>query len=110
MCCRAAVEGGFKLACYMRLPEFVPALSTASDFDCWLHPVGWLLLQVRPLRGPCGEYGAHGTVDIEQDASRVYDFMRQVPPPASLPAVAVTGWPAQVHLMPCSLHVVQYAL
>jgi ribosome-associated toxin RatA of RatAB toxin-antitoxin module len=39
--------------------------------------VGEALL-VRPLRGPCGEYGAHGTVDIEQDASRVYDFMRQI--------------------------------
>lgn len=34
--------------------------------------------QVRQLRGPSGEYGAHGVVDIEQDASRVYDFMRQV--------------------------------
>lgn len=34
--------------------------------------------QVRPLRGPCGEYGAHGVVDIDSDASRVYDFMCQV--------------------------------
>lgn len=33
---------------------------------------------MRPLRGPSGEFGAHGVVDIEQDASRVYDFMCQV--------------------------------
>lgn len=36
------------------------------------------MLQISPLRGAHGEYGAHGVVDIEQDASRVYDFMRQI--------------------------------
>lgn len=43
-----------------------------------LCPTDFLQTQVRPLRGPSGEYGAHGVVDIEQDASRVYDFMRQI--------------------------------
>lgn len=44
-----------------------------------MRALGWPhALQIRPLRGAHGEYGAHGVVDIEQDASRVYEFMRQV--------------------------------
>lgn len=36
------------------------------------------MLQVWPLRGPSGEFGAHGVIELEQDADRVYEFMRQI--------------------------------
>jgi hypothetical protein len=58
-----------------------------------------MLVQVRPLRGPGGEYGAHGVVDIEQDASRVYDFMRQVRLVLHLalfPGTSCPGWKSLV--------------
>ncbi|KAF8070913.1 hypothetical protein HT031_000994 [Scenedesmus sp. PABB004] len=36
------------------------------------------VVEVRGARGPAGEYGAVGAVELEQDAQRVYNFMRRV--------------------------------
>ncbi|WIA11540.1 hypothetical protein OEZ85_011650 [Tetradesmus obliquus] len=35
-------------------------------------------VQVRGARGPCGEYGAIGVVELKQDAKQVFEFMRRV--------------------------------
>lgn len=33
---------------------------------------------MRGARGPCGEYGAIGVVELKQDAKQVFEFMRRV--------------------------------
>eukprot|EP00879_Flechtneria_rotunda_P017360 GHRR01018186.1.p1 GENE.GHRR01018186.1~~GHRR01018186.1.p1 ORF type:complete len:102 (-),score=8.82 GHRR01018186.1:169-474(-) len=35
-------------------------------------------LQVVGLKGKYGEFGAHGVLELQQDASSVYDFMRRI--------------------------------
>eukprot|EP00775_Hariotina_reticulata_P006206 gene6206-6442_t len=36
------------------------------------------LVHVKGVRGPAGEFGAHGVVEIRQNANRVYDFMKRI--------------------------------